>query len=246
MSAIELFCRHLKTIGRTPALPIKGILPISEPIFEHQRRFIREVLGDVPIAAFYGLSEKVLFAAELPGDNGVYEFEPLYGLAEIVDDAGEPVTCAGREGRLIGTGFLSTGMPFIRYDTGDRARLEEMPSVGNGYRLRVSSLNPRRKPDYLVASDGNRVVTIDLTPADTDLFEGVDEFQFFQDTPGEVLIRYVASRGTSVNEMQRLAKILQKKSHGRLRFSSVEVERITSGRGGKRAYVDQRLLTELD
>jgi phenylacetate-CoA ligase len=246
MSAIELFCRHLKALGRTPALPIKGILPISEPIFEHQRRAIRDVLGEVPIAAFYGLSEKVLFAAELPGDNGIYEFEPLYGLAEIVDDAGEPITCPGREGRLIGTGFLSTGMPFIRYDTGDRARLEELPSAANGYRLRVSSLNPRRKPDYLVGADGNRVVAIDLTPAEDRLFEGVDEFQFFQDTPGEVLIRYVTSRDATGNRMQRLAKILQKKSHGRLRFSSVEVESIASGRGGKRAFVDQQLLTELD
>ena len=141
---------------------------------------------------------------------------------------------------------MSPGMPFIRYDTGDRARLEEQPSAANGYRLRVSSLNPRRKPDYLVAEDGNRVVAIDLTPAEDKLFEGVDEFQFFQDTPGEVLIRYVTSKGATDNEMQRLAKILQKKSHGRLRFSSVEVESITSGRGGKRAFDDQRLLTELD
>ncbi len=229
MSAIELFCRHLRTMGRTPALPIKGILPISEPIHEHQRRTVRRALGDVPFAGFYGLSEKVLFAAEVPSDSGTYEFDPLYGLAEIVDEAGEPVTEPGQEGRLVGTGFLSTGMPFIRYDTGDRARLVERPDAGNGHRLRASALTPRRKPDYLIGSDGNRVVTIDLTPASGEFFEGIDEFQFFQDAPGEVLIRYVPTRGGTPEDVQRIAAQLESRALGRLHFSTQQVARIAGG-----------------
>jgi phenylacetate-CoA ligase len=241
LSALELFCRHLQVLGRQPKLPIKGIMPISEPIYEHQRRRIRQVLGDVPFACFYGLSEKVLFAAELPGRPGVYAFNPLYGLAELVDAEGEPVVEPGRTGRLVGTGFLTTGMPFIRYDTGDSACLVELPTPANGQRLVVEGLVPRRKPDYLVASNGNRVVTIDLTPEDPRLFGRIQEFQFYQDTPGEVVIRYIPAPGTGSADAEKLAAYLDARTHGDIRFSVAEVERIAAGRDGKRAFIDQRL-----
>ena len=241
VSALELFCRHIAALGRAPKLPIKGILPISEPIYEHQRRLIRQVLGDVPFACFYGLSEKVLFAAELPGRPGVYAFNPLYGLAELVDAAGQPVLEPGQAGRLVGTGFLTTGMPFIRYDTGDSARLVELPTPANGQKLVVEGLMPRRKPDYLVASDGNRVVTTDLTPEDPRLFGRIEEFQFFQDTPGEVVIRFIPAAGSGSADAEKLAAFLGARTHGGIRFTVAQVERIAAGRDGKRAFIDQRL-----
>lgn len=240
-SALELFCRQMRRLDRRPRLQIKGIMPISEPLLAHQRRNIRAVLGEVPFACFYGLSEKVLFAAELPGDGGIYAFNPLYGLAELVDAEGQPVTETGREGRLVGTGFLSTAMPFIRYDTGDSARLVALPTPANGHRLVVDRLLPRRKPDFLVTAEGDRVVTVDLTPEDPEMFAGIDEFQFYQDEPGKVLLRYVAAPGGSAAEAQGFADYLGRRTHGRLSFAPVRVDRIAAGRGGKRAFVDQRL-----
>lgn len=240
-SAIELFCRQMRKLDRIPRLPILGIMPISEPLLDHQRTFIQKVLGDVPFACFYGLSEKVLFATEVPGRAGTYDFNPLYGLAELVDNAGNPVTEPGREGRLIGTGFLSTGMPFIRYDTGDLAHLVALPSPDNGHRLRVDNLAPRRKPNYLIAKDGSRIVTIDLTTEHEGYFSGLAEFQFYQDTPGEVVFRYIAEPGGSQADAERVARDLQARSHGRLSYRVEPVARIVSGRNGKRAFIDQRL-----
>ena len=240
-SAIELFCRQMLKLGRTPKRPILGIMPISEPLFAHQRHFIRKVLGDVPFACFYGLSEKVLFAAEVPDQIGVYDFNPLYGLAELLDDADRPITEPGRQGRLVGTGFLSTGMPFIRYDTGDLARLVALPGPDNGHRLRVDNLTPRRKPDYLIAADGGRVVTIDLTTENEQYFSGIAEFQFYQDTPGEVFFRYIAEPDGSEADADRIARDLQARSHGRLSYRVEPVNRIVTGRNGKRAFIDQRL-----
>ncbi|MGV8952149.1 MAG: hypothetical protein ACOH2M_13660, partial [Cypionkella sp.] len=141
-SGIETFARHLNRLGRRPKLPLLGILPISEPLYAHQRRLFRDIFGEVPVAPFYGLSEKTLFAAELPGQPDIYEFDPLYGVAELIDDDGLPVIRLGQEGRLVGTGFVSTGMPFIRYDSQDRARLVQLPDAQNGQRLRVSGITP--------------------------------------------------------------------------------------------------------
>lgn len=240
-SAIELFCRQMQVLGRAPKLPIKGIMPISEPIYDHQRQMIARTLGNPPFACFYGLSEKVLFAAEVADTPGTYEFNPLYGLAELVDAKGNPVTEIGREGRLVGTGFLSTGMPFIRYETGDFARLVQLPTEANGQRLRVSDLTPRRKPNFLIAHDGTRVVTTDLTPADGHALEGITEFQFYQDKPGEVVIRYVLGPDGRPADAERLAAELDRRCHNRLRFQVQPVNRIAGGRSGKRAFIDQRL-----
>lgn len=240
-SAIELFCRHMRKLGRTPKLRIEGIMPISEPLFPHQRSSIQAVLGEVPFACFYGLSEKALFATEIAGRPDSYEFNPIYGLAELVDDADAPVVKPGGLGRLVGTGFLSTGMPFIRYDTGDRARLLELPSAENGQRLRVEAIMPRRNIDYLIAADGSRVVSLSLTPEDPVFFEGLQEFQFYQDTPGEALIRYIPVEGSAGDPAERLITNLNAQTHGAIRFSSKRVERIAWGRGGKRAFVEQRL-----
>jgi phenylacetate-CoA ligase len=239
-SAIELMCRHMLELKRRPKLPINGILPISEPLFAHQRRIIAAALGDVPIANFYGLSEKVLFAQE-GNDAPDYTFNPLYGLAELVDDDGNTITERGKEGRLIGTGFLSTGMPFIRYDTEDRARLIELPTAENGQRLRVEQIIPRRKPDFLVSEDGNRVVTIDFTPDNPRFFKGIDEYQFFQEKPGYVTIRYIASPDGVKEDALRVAADLEGRTHGKIRFGVEQVRQLAGGRAGKRAFIDQRL-----
>lgn len=240
-SAIELLCRHMRSLGRRPRRPIRGIMPISEPLFDHQRALIRSVLGDVQFSAFYGLSEKVLFAAPVPGEDDVYEFNPLYGLAELVDEEGNVVTKPGEAGRIVGTGFLSTGMPFIRYDTGDCAELVSIASRENGQRLRVRALTPRRKPGYLIASDGGRVVPVDMTETDEELFRGIAEFQFFQDRPGFVVIRYILADGGTPDDAARLAARLQQRAQNRLIFTTEAVTKIACGRHGKRSFIDQRL-----
>jgi phenylacetate-CoA ligase len=229
------------SLDRRLKQPLKGVLPISEPIYPHQRMTIRAAFGAVPIANFYGLSEKVLFASESMTEPGLYTFEPLYGLAELVDENDQPITEPGREGRLIGTGFLSTGMPFIRYDTHDRATLVELPSAANGQRMRVSNIIPRRKPNYLIADDGGRVVTIDLTPDTPRFFKGVEEYQFLQEQPGHVTIRYIPSEGGTEQDALKLAADLQDRVRNRVVFSIQRVETLAGGRGGKRAFIDQRL-----
>ncbi len=240
-SAIDLMARHMIALGRRLQQPLKGVLPISEPLHAHQRAAIREAFGNVPISSFYGLSEKVLFATEDMATPGLHVFQPLYGLAELVDDNDMPVTEPGREGRLIGTGFLSTGMPFIRYDTHDRAALVELPTEANGQRLRVADIVPRRKPGYLVAADGGRIVSTDLTPERPGFYKGVEEFQFFQERPGKVVMRYIPAEGGSERDAIKIVRDLEDRVRHRLAFSVERVDTLAGGRGGKRAFIDQRL-----
>jgi phenylacetate-CoA ligase len=239
-SAFELMARTMCKLGRNLKLPLKGILPMSEPLYPHQRRIIAHVFGPAPIAHFYGMSEKVLFAREID-DNGTYEFDSLYGLAELVDDNGKQITEPGREGRLVGTGLLSAAMPFIRYDTEDRATLVSPAISEGGYRLRVERLIPRRKPDFLIAEDGTRVVTIDFTPDSPRFFTGVEEYQFYQHRVGHCTMRYVATPDGIEADAQRIVDGLQKRAQGRIVFDIEKVTQLAGGRAGKRAFIDQRL-----
>jgi len=239
-SAIELMCRHMARIGRTPKMTLKGILPISEPLYAHQRKLFADVFGPVPIANFYGLSEKVLFAREMDAE-GTYEFDPLYGVAELVDETGAPVTEPGREGRLVGTSLTARAQPFLRYDTEDRATLVSLPCETNGQRLRVKRIIPRRKPDFLISATGNRVVTIDFTPDDPRYFKGIEEYQFFQQSPGFCTIRYIPTTDGTEEDALRVANGLTSRTHGQITFDLQKVERLAGGRAGKRAFIDQRL-----
>jgi len=240
-SAIELFCRRLRQIGRLPSAGIKGILAISEPLYDHQRALIRDVLGDVALSVFYGLSEKVAFAVELPDDDGVYEFNPLYGVTELLDRNDEPVTVEGREGRIVATGFLSTGMPFIRYDTGDFASLVRLPTPENGQRLRVRALAPRRKPSFLISRDGQRVVMTNFTPEDPRMYDGIAEIQLYQETPGDVVIRYILDPGGTPADAERFRECIREKSLEKFTFRLEPTTQLATGRSGKRAFIDQRL-----
>jgi phenylacetate-CoA ligase len=238
-SAIELLCRHMSRLGLHLKRPLKGILPISEPLHKHQRTLIADVLGEVPVANFYGLSEKTLFARELK--CGTYEFNPLYGLAELVDEDGRPITEPGREGRLIGTGFTSTSMPLFRYDTEDRATLIELPTAANGFKMKVGQILPRRKPNFLISSEGLRVVTIDFTPDNPRYFQGIEEYQFFQQEPGKVTIRYIPTEDGTIEDALNVAADLTQRTRNRIVFDTQQVKQLAGGRAGKRAFIDQRL-----
>jgi phenylacetate-CoA ligase len=240
-SAIEILCRHMWRTGRRPRVPMRGVFPISEPLYAFQRDIIRAVLPEAAIAPFYGLSERVLFASEQAGTEGEYAFEPLYGHAELLDDGGRPVTRPGESGRIVGTGFLSTGMPFIRYETGDSAELVEPASEANRWRVRVREIAPRRKPEFLVGKAGNRIVTPTIVPVSPDKFFGVSEFQFYQDTPGRCVIRVVPVAGLGAAEATLFLEEMQSRVGANVRFELELVSELAWGGRGKRPFIDQRL-----
>lgn len=240
-SAMEMLSRHMLATGRRLALPLEGVFPISEPIFSHQRETIRAAFGNAPILPFYGMSEKAIFAGEVEGQPDTYECEPLYGIAELVDDAGVPITELGREGRLVGTSFITRGMPFIRYDTEDRATLVTAATRENGWRMRIRDITPRRKPAWLVGRDGRRIVSTDFTPSDPAFFEGIKEFQFYQDMPGVCVIKYVPCESGTDEQAERIVSALQSKAGDTVKFELQKVDTLVASKNGKRPFIDQRL-----
>ncbi|MBR1221738.1 phenylacetate--CoA ligase family protein [Bradyrhizobium sp. U87765 SZCCT0131] len=238
-SAIAIFAEYLIRKGLAPLSQIRGMFPISEKFYPHQRELIARAFDQARIVPFYGLSEKVAFAVERDGEPDTYEFNPLYGYTELVDDDGRPVTTPGTVGRIVSTGLLYKGMPLIRYDTRDVAELVEVPHVANGFKLVVRRMTPRRNSEYVVGKSGTLIPFAGLCVPIDDR-DMTREIQFIQTTPGEIDLMIVTENGEQPdlsNYLQRMAL----RAAGDLSIHLKIVDQLPMSGRGKRKFIDQRL-----
>jgi phenylacetate-CoA ligase len=238
-SAVSVLAGHAERRGWHPNPELRGVLTASETLFAHQRKRISRSLGGIPILSFYGLSERVAIAGELVEEPDTYEFEPLYGLVELVDDAGQPVTRTGERGRIVCTGFFSRAMSLIRYDTGDRAELVEPADRGNCFRLRLRGIRSRWSQEYVVGRNGERISVVNL---DLEHYYGVfSEYQYRQSAPGHVLLRVVPCSGVGRDEIERVVDAIRDRVRGVMKLDVDVVSALPAGLTGKRPFVDQRI-----
>jgi phenylacetate-CoA ligase len=217
---------------------VTGILPHSERIYPEYRDTIERAFPNARLVPFFGLSEKCAFAVEVEPD--VYAFNPLYGYTELVDDDGRVVTTPGQVGRLVSTGLLFTGMPFIRYAMGDEATLEQLPTAANNYRLVVRRIVPRWGHEYLVSRSRHLIHVGALTMMDQELAH-VTDYQFIQDTPGIVRMRTVLAEGRSAQEVAAYADMVSDRSAGELQLKVELVDALPLTERGKRRLIIQKL-----
>lgn len=239
-SAIAIFAAFLLRAGLAPLSQIKGVLTSSERFNSGHGDIVARAFGGPQIVPFYGLSEKVAFAIARPDDLDAYEFEPLYGYTELLDEDDAPVTAKGANGRIVATGLLLSGMPFLRYDTGDRAELVAAPAAANGYRLTVRALSPKHSIEYLLGNSGLLVPIKGVIGNFEGTISSIREYQFYQDTPGEVVVRIVPLAGADV-DFGAYRDLLNHKMAGELEVAVEIVDAIATTPRGKRKLIDQRL-----
>ena len=239
-SAIAIFAAYLLRAGLAPLAQIAGVFPTSERFDGDQCDIVRRAFGRATLVPFYGLSEKAAFACARPDDPDVFAFDPLYGYTELLDENDAPVVTAGAYGRVVSTGLLFPGMPFIRYDTGDSARLVALPDATNGYRLTVRGITPKHGTEYLMGRSGALIAIKGIISNLQGTARGIREYQFYQDTPGEAVVRLV-SLSSGAADFSDYRDLLNRKLAGELRVVVEIVDRIATTPRGKRKFIDQRL-----
>jgi phenylacetate-CoA ligase len=114
-------------------------------------------------------------------------------VAEVVDGSGHP---AKGEGELVLTPLWRRSMPLIRYSIGDRASFSNRCKCGRGLHV----LNPieGRSNDLITLPSGRLfpayfIIRLNAIP-------GILQFQAYQESPGELLIRIVPEKGFSAKD----------------------------------------------
>jgi len=239
VAALARFCRRA---GVQPSDNIRGIIAESEIVYPTQRQMVEAVFG-CRYFSCYGHTEKLVLAAECEHSHD-YHVWPTYGYFELLDDKGNPVTTPGQRGEIVGTGFINTVMPFIRYRTGDWATYvgDRCEACGRQHTV-IRDIRGHRTQEVLIAADGSEISWTALNMHD-DTFIRVRQFQFMQEKPGRAVLRIVPSNGFSEQDASQIHRNIGQKLDGRITFTIERVDAIPLSARGKAVYVDQRIPEE--
>ena len=239
-SAISTLANHVLRTNWKFERDIIGVFPISESLFPHQRELMLKAFCKAKVLMTYGLSEKSVIGSELPDEPDVYEFEPLYGIAELVDANGKTITLPGQIGKIVATGFISKSMPMLRYDTNDLAELVRPATKQNCYRMRVRSIRSRWGQEFVVGKNGE-LISIAAINIHSPVYSRIQAFQLFQEEPGKVNIRIIPVSGNSKQDILPFVREIQDKVGQSIMFSLELTQSLPLNDRGKRKYIEQRL-----
>lgn len=238
-SALAVLARYVRRTGAEVPTNLVGLLAGSENVYAAERRRVEDVFG-VRYYSWYGHSEKLVLAAECEQSQD-YHVWPTYGYFELVDELGRVISEPGRSGEIVGTGFINSVMPMIRYRTGDYATYvaDSCEACGRQHPV-IRDVRGHREREFLVAADGAAVSWTAINVHD-DTFDRLHSYQFRQDEPGRAILRIVPTQEFGEADLQRVHQRLELRLSGRIAFEVQIVDRIEQTVSGKTNYVDQRI-----
>ena len=238
-SSAGALSRYIRRSGRRPPANVRGILSESEILYPNQRVLIENTFGRACFSS-YGQTEKVVAATGCEGST-LYHVWPTYGLFELIDDYGRPVTTPGQRGEIVGTSFINDVVPFIRYRTGDFATYvsHRCNTCGREQPILAEILGHRTQ-ECLVAGDGTRVSWTAINVHD-DTFARVQQFQFVQRVPGQAELQVVPGIGYTDADGERIGTRLRRILDGLVTVEITPVDAIRLSPVGKAIFVDQRI-----
>ena len=236
-SAFEVLGRGFADAGEQPPR-FEALFAVSENLYPGQRERLQELFG-ARVFSFYGMSEKVAFAAECEHSTELH-VDSLYGITELVGENGELIDEPGVRGEIVSTGLLSASMPLLRYRTGDFAAWSDGEcACGRPYR-RWKAVEGRWVQEQLVTATGS---TISMTAINVHsaVFDTVRRFRFVQDRAGEVSL--LVEPGPGFDDSARTAIIdeLSGKLGGQIELRVDVIDALPLTEIGKHRFIEQRI-----
>jgi phenylacetate-CoA ligase len=229
-SSAQAFAKFMIGTGEQVPQNVKGVLLESENVYPDQVSDIETAFGARTFSS-YGHSEKCVLAAQCEHTRD-YHVWPTYGYFELLDAQGAPVKTAGQEGEIVGTGFINTVTPFIRYRTGDYATYlgEHCKECGRQHTL-ITNIKGRWPQGWLIASDGS-IVSMTALNVHDDTFNKVRVYQFQQSVPGKATLCIVPIVPLDENEKRRIITNMNKRLQGQVILDlEIRTEPIKTSRG---------------
>jgi phenylacetate-CoA ligase len=212
---------------------IKGIIAISEPLLEDDRKIIEGVFG-CPVLGRYSCEEFGVLAHECLAERRYHLNTASYKIELLDLNRDEPVK-QGEPGRVIVTDFFSHAMPLIRYDTGDLAVIgKDCPC---GLRTPVLERIEGRQAELIYDTAGRMVSPLALVTPIARTLEGILQFQFIQTGKKDYCLKMVTMPSYPYEKAglikEKLLKTLGKEAEIDFNY----VDNIAPLPSGKRPYI---------
>jgi phenylacetate-CoA ligase len=242
-SSLEVMARFLMRHD-IDDLRLKAAFCESETLYPQQRALIEAKFG-CPLFSAYGMTERVVDAVECEHHQG-YHVSMEYGMFELVDKDGQPITTPGTVGRVVGTGFDNDCMPLIRYATDDLAELAA-GECGCGRKLALVKDFHGRVREFVVLRSGQLVPLPVLFAGHGPVWGQLRELHFVQEKPGELTIQVAAAPGISKESVVAgLHSVLAERLGDEVRVTISFVDSVPRTQRGKMGLLDQRLPIDLE
>ncbi len=238
-SALDILARFIKDNSLTVNAEgdIKAISTSSENLYPAQRKLIEEAF-QCPVFDKYGNCEQVTILGECEKHKGYHDFVE-YSYKEILDKDGRTVTKEGEIGEIVSTGFTNYAVPLIRYKTEDLVEFT-IHKCSCGRQLPLIRRVEGRLQELIIAKRGNLISMVALN-MHSNVFDNVKQFQFYQDAPGQVILKIVKKSTYTDKDTRYIIQELQKKMKNQVNIKLQFVNKIPLTDRGKYTFLQQKL-----
>ena len=230
--------KYIENSRRPIPRSVRALLLGSENIYQGQHEYIEKVTG-CKVHMWYGHSEKLVLGGYCEYED-VYHAYPQYGYTEFITESGEDAQ-PGEKAEIVGTGFMNTVTPFIRYKTGDYCTYlgDHCPVCGRNYPI-FRDVNGRWMQEVLYGFKGNPI-SMSAINIHSNVLSDVFRFQFYQEEMGKAILRLMVKEGFTDKEETAIEKEFNDKFGGALIVKAEVVENIPLTERGKYKFIDQRI-----
>lgn len=224
-SAMLIVARVARRLGIELPQP-RAIIVSAETLFPDDRKELEEAFN-CRVFNQYAASEPSCFWCDC--EAGTMHINPEYGISELVDPAGRPVS-PGQVGEVVVTSFLNPVMPLIRYRLGDLAILRDSTVCACGREMPQAQEIVGRVDDVLYVPQRGYVGRLDP------VFKGLShivEAQIVQETLNRIRVLLVPDTEFNFQLEQKLLNNLRAKLGDQVQIEVTFVEKIPRGANGK-------------
>lgn len=220
-SAADLLARRV--LARGLSLHVPHVLLTAEPVLPSMRERIHQALGS-EVVSFYGSRECAWIASECAAEHRAH-VNTAGVFLEALDD-----------GRLLVTDLCNRGMPFVRYEIGDRGWLDPEPCPCGDPRPVLGGLEGRIL-DVIVLPSGRRVpgVIPDVRGIQRPAL-GIEEGKMVQQDLHSLDVYWIAGPNYQPDHLEVYRRFLDDIFFHELEIRMHQVERIEPEPNGKVRY----------
>ena len=239
-SVVTILARFMEKNDIKPFTSLKALLCGSENLYPWQRELLEEVF-QCRVYSWYGHSERAVLAGECEKST-YYHIFPEYGIVELINKDGNPVTNEDELGEIVATGFNNFICPFIRYRTMDLAiRTDAKCECGWNYPL-VKTVEGRLQ-EFFVDKTGSLTTFTCAHKALWNVKEKINAYQYVQNEPGKVLLNIDVRNKFSISDIDSVKRTFLN-FYPRFDITIKFVEDIPRTERGKFTYLIQKLPIE--